>query len=118
MKWPRLARTRLFGLLHKRRLEAEMDEEIRFHLAMRTEDYIAAGLTLPEASARAQRQLGNILLVKDEWRDLRGGGRDRNFLPRSAIWRARAAQRARVDCDRDYGAGARYWREYRSFHGH
>src|SRR5436189_1528477 len=74
MKWLRLVRTRLFGLLHKRRLEAEMDEELRFHLRMRTEDYIAAGLSPAEASARAQRQFGNIVLLKDEWRDVCGGG--------------------------------------------
>jgi putative ABC transport system permease protein len=74
MKWLRLARTRLFGLLHKRRLEAEMEEELRFHLRMRTEEYVAAGLSPAEASARAQQQFGNIALLKDEWRDVRGGG--------------------------------------------
>ncbi len=51
-----------------------MEEELRFHLAMRTQENIARGMSAAEAAVEAQRQFGNITLLKDEWRDVSGGG--------------------------------------------
>jgi len=49
MNWLRLVRTRLFGLLHKRQVEAEMEEELRFHLAMRAEENVTRGMSQADA---------------------------------------------------------------------
>src|ERR1700730_17692838 len=74
MNWFRVVRARLFGLLHKTQLEEEMEEELRFHLAMRTQENIARGMSAAEAAVQAHRQFGNITLLRDEWRDVSGGG--------------------------------------------
>ena len=51
-----------------------MEEELRFHLAMRVEDNLARGMSQEDALREARQQLGNRTLIKEEWRDLRGGG--------------------------------------------
>ena len=40
----RLIYTRLYGLLRKDRIEQEMDDEMRFHLLMRTRENIERGM--------------------------------------------------------------------------
>src|SRR3954452_9948655 len=70
----RVLRARLFALGHKTELEREMDEEVRFHLAMRAQDNVRRGMSEAEALAEAKRQFGNVNLIKDRWRDVTGGG--------------------------------------------
>ncbi len=74
MIWFRVLRARLFALGHKTELETEMDEEVRFHLAMRAQENVLRGMSESEALAEAERQFGNVNLVKDRWRDVTGGG--------------------------------------------
>ena len=38
--WVRLARTRLRGLLRRKSVEREMEEELRFHLRMRADENV------------------------------------------------------------------------------
>src|SRR4051812_8209123 len=74
MSWFRVLRARLFALAHKGQVESEMEEELRFHLAMRAQDNVRSGMAESEALAVAKRQFGNVNLVKDRWRDVIGGG--------------------------------------------
>ena len=74
MKLLRLIHARWRGLSRKAELEQELDEELRFHIAMRTEEKIARGMAPAAAAAEAQRELGNINLIKDACRDVSGGG--------------------------------------------
>ena len=74
MNWLRVIRARVVGLFRKEELEQEIDEELRFHVAMRTEENIARGMSPPDAARAAQRQLGNVDLIKDACRDVNGGG--------------------------------------------
>jgi predicted permease len=62
---------RLGGLLQRRRIEAEMTEEIRLHLEMQTEAHIAAGMKQDEAREAAQRDFGGIEQIKERYRDER-----------------------------------------------
>lgn len=48
--WCRLMRTRLRGLLCKRSVERELEEELRFHLRMRAAEHARRGLTSVEAA--------------------------------------------------------------------
>ena len=48
------------------RLEEELDDELRFHLDMRTEQLVAAGMTPAAARAEALRQFGNLTRVAAE----------------------------------------------------
>jgi macrolide transport system ATP-binding/permease protein len=74
MFWLRLIYTRLYGLLRKNRIEQEMDEELRFHLRMRTRENIERGMRPDEAEREARRRFGNVGHIKDLARDIKGGG--------------------------------------------
>jgi predicted permease len=74
MFWLRLIYTRLYGLLRKGRIEQEMEEELRFHLRMRTWDNIEHGMKPDEAELEARRRFGNVGRIKDLGRDIKGGG--------------------------------------------
>src|SRR5215510_1426242 len=74
MFWLRLIYTRLYGLLRKNRIEQEMEDEMRFHLLMRTRDNIERGMRPDEAEREARRRFGNMSRIKDLARDIKGGG--------------------------------------------
>jgi len=74
MFWLRLIYSRLYGLLRKKRIEQEMDDEMRFHLLMRTRENIERGMRLDEAEREARRRFGNVGRIKDLARDIKGGG--------------------------------------------
>jgi predicted permease len=59
-------------LLRSRRLEAQLDAELRDHLERQTADYVRAGLGETEARRRAHLDLGGLEQVKEECRDARG----------------------------------------------
>ncbi|MBO0721537.1 MAG: ABC transporter permease, partial [Blastocatellia bacterium] len=65
-----LARTR--GLLGLRKADLEFDDEIQAHLDLLTERYIRHGMTRDEAIAAARRQFGNVTLLKEANREMRG----------------------------------------------
>jgi putative ABC transport system permease protein len=64
--------TRIRALWHWRRNEAELDEEIRFHLAEEEEERRTEGLTPDEAHLAAQREFGNVPLIREKARDAWG----------------------------------------------
>ncbi len=70
----RLIYTRLYGLLRKNRIEQEMEDEMRFHLLMRTRENIERGMRPDEAELEARRRFGNVGRIKDLARDIKGGG--------------------------------------------
>src|SRR5215475_9079479 len=74
MFWLRLIYARLYGLLRKNRIEQEMDDEMRFHLLMRTRQNIERGMRPDEAEREARRRFGNLGRIKDLARDIKGGG--------------------------------------------
>jgi putative ABC transport system permease protein len=74
MLWLRLIYSRLYGLLRKNRIEQEMDDEMRFHLLMRTRENIWRGMRPDEAEREASRRFGNVGRIKDLARDIKGGG--------------------------------------------
>ncbi|PYT43133.1 MAG: hypothetical protein DMG47_14445 [Acidobacteria bacterium] len=59
---------RLKGLLRSRRLDRELEEELRSHLEMRTADNLAAGMSPENARYEAQRRFGNTTLLKEDTR--------------------------------------------------
>src|SRR5215510_7608255 len=74
MFWLRLIYTRLYGLLRKDRIEQETEDEMRFHLLMRTRENIERGMEPDEAEREARRRFGNVGRIKDLARDIKGGG--------------------------------------------
>jgi putative ABC transport system permease protein len=60
------------GLFQRRRLEAELDEELRFHLAMETAAQLRQGASPEEAHRRAVLKLGGLEPTKEAARTARG----------------------------------------------
>ena len=66
--------SRLRSLWRWQRQESELDEEIRVHLAMEMEERIAAGMSPEDARAAAQRDFGNVPLIRELTRESWGWG--------------------------------------------
>ena len=63
----------LHALRHRRRHDAELDEEMQFHLDRLAERYRRDGMTESEAARRARVTFGGTERFKEETRDARGG---------------------------------------------
>jgi putative ABC transport system permease protein len=62
------------------RVEADLDEEVRAHLEMLTEEKIGAGMSPEEAARAARIELGGIQQVKEQVREARMGHWVRSVL--------------------------------------
>src|SRR6266542_5654997 len=63
---------KLRGLFGDRKAERELDDEIETHLRSLTERYVRQGMTEAEAAWAARRQFGNVTLLQEAHRDMRG----------------------------------------------
>src|SRR5215813_3763259 len=61
-------------LIHRRRAEQELDDEIRAHLEMEAEQNIADGMSPEEARLAARRSFGSVALSKEDSRAMWGLG--------------------------------------------
>ena len=61
---------RLLNWVRRRRLEDDLDRELRYHLDRRVADLIAAGLSEADAWRRARLELGGPAQVREEVRDV------------------------------------------------
>jgi predicted permease len=68
----RSAGRRLRALLLRSRENADLDDEIRFHLDEETRERLADGLSQNEARLAARRDFGNVTLVREASRDAWG----------------------------------------------
>jgi len=60
------------GAFRRKRMEHDMDEELRFHVAKYTEDLIRSGLPREQAERRARAEFGSLQPLKEECREARG----------------------------------------------
>ena len=65
-------RIRLQALFRRKKAEAELDEELRFHIEQQAEKHIQAGMNPEDAARRARIELGGMEQTKEEARDARG----------------------------------------------
>ena len=63
---------RLRAVLRRRRVEDELDDELRFHFEREVEKLMRSGLDRQEASRRARLAVGGLDQVKEECREARG----------------------------------------------
>ena len=88
MRWKQELTFIIRRLIHRRRAERELDEEIRAHLEMEIERNIADGMSPEKAQQAARRLFGSVALSKEDsramwgfrsletlWQDLRYGAR-------------------------------------------
>src|SRR5688572_18030392 len=76
-KWQPMTRlrvvvSRLIGMFRKRRLEQQLDEELRSHVEMQVEDNLRKGMSAQEARYAALRSFGGLEQVKEIYRQRRG----------------------------------------------
>src|SRR5215475_5662800 len=87
---------RLRSLFRRSRVECELDEEFSYHIGMKVEEFVAAGLDPGAARQAALRAMDSLTQRKEECRDRasrephRGGSagstlRDPVFLARSWV---------------------------------
>src|SRR5437773_11104329 len=69
--WSKL-HLRLRALFQRRKLDAEMDEEMRSHIELQTQENIDAGMKPEEARYAALRQFGWVESIKETCRERRG----------------------------------------------
>ena len=62
---------RIRALFLRKRLERELDAEIRFHLEMQAEDNIRAGMDPRQATDAASRSFGGVMRTKETYRERR-----------------------------------------------
>ena len=72
--WIRYIYTRINGLFRKNRVEEDMDDELRFYVVMRTQENIRAGMAPEQAHRLALASFGPLAYIKEQCRDIRGGG--------------------------------------------
>ena len=60
---------RFLHYLRRDRFDRELEEEVRFHLEMKAEEYVAAGMTHEEALRAARRQFGNETRMQEMSRE-------------------------------------------------
>jgi predicted permease len=63
--------SRLRALVHSRRMDRDLDDEIASHLAEATDEYLRQGLSLEDARDAAQRGFGGVTQTKEVYREVR-----------------------------------------------
>lgn len=61
---------RLRGFLRGHRPDGEFNDEVREHLQLLAERFVAQGMSRQEATAAARRQFGNTALLQEDHRGL------------------------------------------------
>src|SRR5215471_3730116 len=74
MFWSWRARlAHIYSALRRRKTDLEIDQELRFHIDMRINEYVDAGMPPDEAARIAERRFGSILRTSEAGREIRRG---------------------------------------------
>ncbi len=73
MNWLQIIQAKFLAAFNKRKLDQEMDEEMRSHVEMRAQQNVAAGMSLEEGRHAALKEFGWTESIKETCRDQRGG---------------------------------------------
>ena len=71
MTWIRVFIHRLRGLFQKRKMERDLEDEIRAHLEMQFDDNLRLGMSPEKTHYEALRKFGGVEQVKENYRDHR-----------------------------------------------
>jgi len=63
--------SRLANAFRSRRMDRELDEELRFHMESRKEEMVRQGVSAQEAERTVRRRMGNSLATRERSRDIR-----------------------------------------------
>ena len=71
--WLRGLYRRVRAVLRSESIHQEIDEEMRFHIDMRTDENVKRGMAPEEARRDAERRFGRLTRVKEQGYEVRGG---------------------------------------------
>src|ERR1051326_2787150 len=74
------ARSLLRNLFLARKVEADLDEEVRAHLEMLVEEKLRAGMTAEKARREARMEMGGVDQLKERVHEVRAGNGLAAFL--------------------------------------
>ena len=84
---------KLHSLLHRNRMEQDLDDEVQFHIEMRTRQHIEAGMSPEEARRTAAGAFGNAVSIRERTRDA-WGLRSLEMLRQDVHYAVRAIRRS------------------------
>ncbi|HEY6189219.1 MAG TPA: ABC transporter permease [Pyrinomonadaceae bacterium] len=74
MAWLKILAARLRAVWNGEAVHQDIDDELRFHIRMRTQENIERGMSPEDARRDAEQRFGNTGRIKDMGWDVRGGG--------------------------------------------
>jgi len=74
MRWLLTVRSFLYSILRRRQAEADLHDELRYHMEQEIESNVRSGMSPEEARYAAQQLTGPVALYEEECRDARGIG--------------------------------------------
>src|SRR5918998_2012471 len=80
MRWLNLIWARLRALVGRESVISDIDEELRLHVEMETEQNLARGMSPAEARRAARMSFGNFDSIRDTAYTVRGGGLMETFM--------------------------------------
>jgi macrolide transport system ATP-binding/permease protein len=80
MRWYYKLPLRVRSLFHKGESEADLRDELQFHLQNQIDEFVAQGMDRQEARRAALRSLGSLEVVKEECREARKMNLVENFV--------------------------------------
>jgi predicted permease len=72
MDWLRILLSRCAALLHRQRLDRDLDEEVQTHLSLAVEENLRRGMRAEEARTAALRDFGGVAQISERYRMQRG----------------------------------------------
>ncbi len=72
MEWLRIFASRFLGIFRRRKLESDLDAELRAHIDALAEENIRRGMNAQEARYAARREFGGVEQMKETYREQRG----------------------------------------------
>jgi hypothetical protein len=74
MELLRLAWQRIRALFESKTIEEDMHREMQLHIDLLAEEFERSGMSRADARRTARRRFGNLLVIKERGRDIRGAG--------------------------------------------
>jgi hypothetical protein len=84
-RWFYKLRLRIRSLFHRQKADEELDEELRDHFELKTQQYIARGMAPQQARRAALLEMGGLEKRKEECREARRVTWLENFVDRKSV---------------------------------
>jgi putative ABC transport system permease protein len=72
MDWTRVLLSRCVALFRRKKLDADLDEELRAHIELAIEEHLARGMSDEQARMAALRAFGGVTQIRESYRIQRG----------------------------------------------